>query len=146
PDTVLDKQGADAVRWYFYVNGAPWLPSRFSGEMVSEVQRKFMGTLWNTYAFFVMYAVIDGFDPMKASLDRAELTLMDRWLLSRLNTLVQTVDANLEQYRITESARAIAAFVDELSNWYVRRSRERFWSKGMAAGKEAAFLTLYTAL
>ena len=146
PGDVLNKQGADAVRWYFYVGGAPWLPSRFTGEMVSEVQRKFMGTLWNTYAFFVMYANIDGFDPMKASLDRAELTLMDRWLLSRLNTLVQAVDAQLEQYRITESARAIAAFVDELSNWYVRRSRERFWSKGMAAGKEAAFLTLYTAL
>ncbi len=146
PEDVLDVQGADAVRWYFYAAGAPWLPSRFSPEAVSEVQRKFMGTLWNTYAFFILYANIDDFDPKAHPLEKAELSLMDKWLLSRLNSLIQTVDEGLAAYRITESARAIAAFVDELSNWYVRRGRERFWGKGMAGDKEAAFVTLYHTL
>ena len=146
PADVLEKQGADAVRWYFYVNGAPWLPSRFSSDAVSEVQRKFMGTLWNTYAFFVLYANIDEFDPKAHPLERAQLSLMDRWLLSRLHSLIRTVDEGLSQYRVTESSRAIAAFVDELSNWYVRRCRERFWGKGMAGDKEAAFATLYHVL
>ena len=144
PWDVLDKQGADAVRWYFYSVGAPWLPSRFSGDMVSESQRKFMGTLWNVYAFFCLYASIDGYDPQKEK--ATEFTRMDEWLLSRLNTLVKTVDEGLAAYNVTESARAIAAFVDELSNWYVRRSRERFWGKGMQGGKLAAFETLYTVL
>ncbi|MCL2811681.1 MAG: isoleucine--tRNA ligase, partial [Clostridia bacterium] len=146
PWTALDAQGADAVRWYFYTNGAPWLPSRFYAEAVSESQRKFMGTLWNTYAFFVLYANIDGFDPNRHPLEKAELTLMDRWVLSRLHTLIREVDDGLDRYRVTEPARAIEAFVDELSNWYVRRSRERFWGKGMAGDKEAAFATLYTVL
>jgi isoleucyl-tRNA synthetase len=146
PKDVLEKHGADAVRWYFYAGGAPWLPSRFSGDMVGEVQRKFMGTLWNTYAFFVLYANIDGFNPAQSSVDDSELTLMDRWLLSRLNSLIAAVDAHLEKYHVMEGARAIAAFVDELSNWYVRRGRERFWSKGMAEGKRAAFHSLYTTL
>ena len=144
PWDVLDKQGADAVRWYFYSVGAPWLPSRFSGDMVSESQRKFMGTLWNVYAFFCLYASIDGYDPQKEK--ATEFTRMDEWLLSKLNTLVKTVDEGLAAYNVTESARAIAAFVDELSNWYVRRSRERFWGKGMQGGKLAAFETLYTVL
>ena len=144
PWDVLDKQGADAVRWYFYSVGAPWLPSRFSSDMVSESQRKFMGTLWNVYAFFCLYASIDGYDPQKEK--ATEFTRMDEWLLSRLNTLVKTVDEGLAVYNVTESARAIAAFVDELSNWYVRRSRERFWGKGMQGGKLAAFETLYTVL
>ncbi len=144
PWDVLDKQGADAVRWYFYSVGAPWLPSRFSSDMVSESQRKFMGTLWNVYAFFCLYASIDGYDPQKEK--ATEFTRMDEWLLSRLNTLVKTVDEGLAAYNVTESARAIAAFVDELSNWYVRRSRERFWGKGMQGGKLAAFETLYTVL
>ncbi len=144
PWDVLDKQGADAVRWYFYSVGAPWLPSRFSGDMVSESQRKFMGTLWNVYACFCLYASIDGYDPQKEK--ATEFTRMDEWLLSRLNTLVKTVDEGLAAYNVTESARAIAAFVDELSNWYVRRSRERFWGKGMQGGKLAAFETLYTVL
>lgn len=146
PWTALDAQGADAIRWYFYTNGAPWLPSRFYAEAVSESQRKFMGTLWNTYAFFVLYANIDGFDPAKHPLDQVELSLMDKWILSRLHTLIREVDEGLDRYRITEPARAIGEFVDELSNWYVRRSRERFWGKGMAGDKEAAFATLYTVL
>jgi len=146
PWTALDAQGADAVRWYFYTNGAPWLPSRFYTEAVNESQRKFMGTLWNTYAFFVLYANIDGFDPAKHPLDKAELSLMDHWILSRLHTLIREVDGSLERYRVTEPARAIEAFADELSNWYVRRSRERFWGKGMAGDKEAAFATLYAVL
>ena len=144
PWDVLNKQGADAVRWYFYSVGAPWLPSRFSGDMVSETQRKFMGTLWNTYAFFCLYASIDGYNPETDK--AAELTLMDKWALSKLNTLIETVDKGLAAYNVTESARAIAAFVDELSNWYVRRSRERFWGKGMEGTKLAAFETLYTIL
>ena len=146
PWTVLDAQGADAVRWYFYSSSAPWLPCRFSPEAVSEGQRKFMGTLQNTYAFFVMYANIDGFDPKAHPIEKARLSLMDRWILSKLNSVVKAVDENLSAYRIPESARAISDFVDELSNWYVRRGRERFWGKGMAGDKEAAFITLYTVL
>lgn len=146
PEDVLDTQGADATRWYFYTAGAPWLPSRFSTDSVSEVQRKFMGTLWNTYAFFILYANIDAFDPKAHPLERAELSLMDRWILSRLHSLIRFVDEGLASYRVTETARAIAAFVDELSNWYVRRGRERFWGKGMAGDKEAAFATLYHVL
>ncbi len=146
PWSVLDKQGADAVRWYFYTAGAPWLPSRFSDEAVNEGQRKFMATLHNTYAFFVLYANIDNFDPKDHPLDQAKLTLMDEWILSRLNQLVEKVDDDLCNYRIPEPARAITDFVDELSNWYVRRGRERFWGKGMEDTKEAAFITLYTVL
>jgi isoleucyl-tRNA synthetase len=146
PRTVLDKQGADAVRWYFYTAGAPWLPSRFYEEAVSEAQRKFMGTLQNTYAFFILYADIDGFNPQAHPLGGAQLSLMDRWILSRLNSLVRKVDADLALCRIPESARAIGEFTDILSNWYVRRGRERFWGKGMAGDKEAAFITLYTVL
>jgi len=146
PWDVLGVQGADAVRWYFYASGAPWLPTRFSGELVSELQRKFMGTLWNTYAFFSLYASIDNYDPMTQKADKASLTLMDKWVLSKLNSLVQFVDEGLTQYKITETARAISDFVDELSNWYVRRCRERFWGKGMEGDKLAAFDTLYTVL
>ena len=146
PWDVLGKQGADAVRWYFYASGAPWLPTRFSGELVSEMQRKFMGTLWNTYAFFSLYASIDNYDPMTQKADPASLTLMDKWVLSRLNSLVKFVDEGLTEYKITETARAISDFTDELSNWYVRRCRERFWGKGMEGDKLAAFETLYTVL
>lgn len=146
PREALDEQGADAVRWYFYTAGAPWLPSRFSAEAVGEVQRRFLGTLWNTYAFYILYAEIDGFDPNLHPLSQAALTLMDRWILSRLHMLVGQVDEGLSNYRIPESAAAVQAFVDELSNWYVRRSRPRFWGKGMDGDKESAFVTLYTAL
>ena len=146
PFEALEKYGADAIRWYFYVNSAPWLPNRFHGKAVIEGQRKFMGTLWNTYAFFVLYANIDNFDATKYTLDYEKLSVMDKWLLSRLNTLVQTVDDNLANYRIPESARALQDFVDEMSNWYVRRSRERFWAKGMEQDKINAYMTLYTAL
>ena len=146
PWSVLDKQGADAVRWYFYTASSPWLPSRFHADNVSESQRKFIGTLWNTYGFFVLYADIDQFDPTKHPLSSVQLNQMDRWILSRLNSLIGQVDADLAEYRITESARAIQAFVDEVSNWYVRRSRERFWGKGMSEDKEAAFATLYHVL
>ena len=146
PWSVLDKQGADAVRWYFYTAGAPWLPSRFSPEAVAEGQRKFMGTLQNTYAFFVLYANIDNFDPKDHPIENVKLTLMDKWVLSRLNQLVKRVDEDLCNYRIPEPARAITDFVDDLSNWYVRRCRERFWGKGMDDTKEAAFVTLYTVL
>ncbi|MCX8129974.1 MAG: isoleucine--tRNA ligase [Clostridia bacterium] len=146
PWTVLDKQGADAVRWYFYTGSAPWLPSRFYEEAVSEGQRKFMGTLWNTYAFYVLYANIDEFDPTKYKLEYDKLSQMDKWLLSKLNTLIGLVDKNLENYRITESARAIQEFVDELSNWYVRRCRERFWQKEMNQDKINAYMTLNAAL
>ena len=135
PVEVLDKFGADAIRWYFYTNSAPWLPNRFYDEAVLEGQRKFMGTLWNTYAFFVLYANIDCFDPTKYALEYDKLSIMDRWLLSKLNSLIVAVDSNLEQYRITEAAKALDDFVDELSNWYVRRSRERFWGKGMPQDK-----------
>ncbi len=146
PWTVLNKQGADAVRWFFYSSSAPWLPSRFAPETVSDVQRKFMGTLWNTYAFFILYADLDSFDPAAHPLNRAELSLMDRWVLSELNTLIGKVDGDLSEYHIPEAARAIQSFVDELSNWYVRCGRERFWGKGMAGDKEAAFATLYHVL
>jgi isoleucyl-tRNA synthetase len=146
PFDALETYGADAIRWYFYVNSAPWLPNRFHGKAVMEGQRKFMGTLWNTYAFFVLYANIDGFDATKYSLDYEKLGVMDKWLLSKLNTLIKTVDENLENYRIPESARALQDFVDEMSNWYVRRSRERFWAKGMEQDKINAYMTLYTAL
>ena len=146
PWDVLDKQGADAVRWYFYANGAPWLPTRFSHELVSEMQSKFMGTLWNTYAFFVMYAAIDDYKPEVHKADPKDFTLMDRWVLSRLNSLVKTVDEGMADYKITESARAIQAFVDELSNWYVRLSKSRFWGKEWTGDKKAAYETLYTVL
>ncbi len=146
PFEMLDRFGADALRWYFYTTSAPWLPSRFSPEAVQEGQRKFLATLQNTYAFFAMYAQIDGFDPLAHPLDKVEKTLMDRWILSRLNSLVARVDDDLAHYRVTEPATAISDFVDELSNWYVRRGRERFWGKGMAGDKEAAFATLYHVL
>jgi len=146
PWEVLGKQGADAVRWYFYASGAPWLPTRFSGELVSEMQRKFMGTLWNTYAFFSLYASIDNYNPLTQKADPASFSLMDKWVLSKLNSLVAFVDEGLDQYKITETARAISDFTDELSNWYVRRCRERFWGKGMEGDKLAAFETLYTVL
>ena len=146
PFDALEKYGADAIRWYFYVNSAPWLPNRFHGKAVTEGQRKFMGTLWNTYAFFVLYANIDGFDATKYSLDYDKLSVMDKWLLSKLNTLIKEVDDNLGNYRIPEAARALQDFVDDMSNWYVRRSRERFWAKGMEQDKINAYMTLYTAL
>jgi isoleucyl-tRNA synthetase len=146
PWEMLDTRGADAVRWYFYTGSAPWLPSRFSGEAVSEAQRKYMGTLWNTYAFYVLYANIDSFNPMDYKLDYAKLGTMDRWILSRLQTLINEVDDGLDKYEITDSGRALAAFVDELSNWYVRRGRERYWGGGMEADKVNAFLTLRTVL
>ncbi|MBN2222191.1 MAG: class I tRNA ligase family protein, partial [Vallitaleaceae bacterium] len=146
PFDALDRFGADAIRWYFYNNSAPWLPNRFSDEAVVEGQRKFMGTLWNTYAFFVLYAEIDQFDPTKHSLDTQKLGLMDKWLLSKLNSLIKTVDHQMENYKITESTRAINEFVDELSNWYVRRSRERFWQKDMNKDKVDAYMTLHTTL
>lgn len=146
PWSVLDAQGADAVRWYFFTGSMPWLPSRFSAEAVSEAQRKFMGTLWNTYAFYVLYAEIDGFDPTKHKLHKENLSPMDKWLLSRLNSLVKEVDGDLEHYRITEGGRELARFTDDLSNWYVRRCRERYWGKDMTPDKEAAYMTLFTAL
>ena len=146
PFDALETYGADAIRWYFYVNSAPWLPNRFYGDAVREGQRKFMGTLWNTYAFYVLYANIDEFDPTKHELDTASLTQMDRWILSKLNTVVGQVDDNLANYRIPEAARALQNFVEELSNWYVRRCRERFWAKGMEQDKVNAYMTLYTAL
>ncbi len=146
PWTVLDKQGADAVRWYFYTGSSPWLPSRFYEEAVSEGQRKFMGTLWNTYAFYILYANIDGFDPMKYKLDYDKLSVMDKWILSKLHSLIGLVDKNLEEYRITESARAVQEFTDELSNWYVRRSRERFWQTDMTQDKINAYMTLNSVL
>ena len=146
PFDALKTYGADAIRWYFYINSAPWLPNRFHGKAVQEGQRKFMGTLWNTYAFFVLYANIDEFDASKYTLDYASLSIMDKWLLSRLNTVVGEVDDHLDHYRIPEAARALQEFVDEMSNWYVRRSRERFWAKGMEQDKINAYMTLYTAL
>ncbi len=146
PFEALEKFGADAIRWYFYINSAPWLPNRFHEDAVVEGQRKYMGTLWNTYAFFVLYANIDNFDATKYTLDYEKLPVMDKWLLSKLNTLIQTVDENLENYRIPEAARALQDFVDDMSNWYVRRSRERFWGKDMPQDKINAYMTLYTAL
>ena len=146
PFDALNKYGADAIRWYFYINSAPWLPNRFHGKAVVEGQRKFMSTLWNTYAFFVLYADIDNFDPTKYELNYDQLSVMDKWLLSRLNTTVQAVDNDLANYKIPEAARALQEFVDEMSNWYVRRSRERFWAKGMEQDKINAYMTLYHAL
>ena len=146
PFEALEKYGADAIRWYLYVNSAPWLPNRFHGKAVEEGQRKFMGTLWNTYAFYVLYAEIDQFDPTKYTLDYDKLSVMDKWLLSKMNSMVKAVDDNLGNYRIPEAARALDDFVDEMSNWYVRRSRERFWAKDMPQDKINAYMTLYTAL
>lgn len=146
PFDALEKYGADAIRWYFYNNSAPWLPNRFYDEAVVEGQRKFMGTLWNTYAFYVLYADIDQFNPLDYTLDYSKLGLMDQWLFSKLNSLIKTVDTNMTNYRITESTRSILDFVDELSNWYVRRSRERFWQKDMNQDKINAYMTLYTTL
>ena len=146
PFEALETYGADAIRWYFYINSAPWLPNRFHGKAVEEGQRKFMGTLWNTYAFYVLYANIDEFDPTKYSLDYDKLPVMDKWLLSKLNSTVKAVDDNLSAYKIPETAKALLEFVDDMSNWYVRRSRERFWAKGMEQDKINAYMTLYTAL
>ncbi len=146
PFEALETYGADAIRWYFYINSAPWLPNRFHGKAVVEGQRKFMSTLWNTYSFFVLYANIDEFDATKYTLEYDKLAVMDKWLLSKLNTVVGEVDNNLNNYRIPEAARALQDFVDEMSNWYVRRSRERFWAKGMEQDKINAYMTLYTAL
>jgi len=146
PFDALENYGADAIRWYFYINSAPWLPNRFHGKAVEEGQRKFMGTLWNTYAFYVLYANIDEFDATKYALEYDKLSIMDKWLLSKMNTMVKLVDENLENYRIPEAARVLQGFVDEMSNWYVRRGRERFWAKGMEQDKINAYMTLYTAL
>ena len=146
PWVLLDNQGADAVRWYFYTSSMPWLPNRFSAEAVSESQRKYMGTFWNTYAFYILYADIDGFDPTRHKLVRENLTPMDRWILSRLNTLMGRVEAYLDDLKMTEAGREMQDFMDDLSNWYVRRCRERYWGKDMTADKEAAYMTLYTVL
>ncbi|MBO5378875.1 MAG: isoleucine--tRNA ligase [Clostridia bacterium] len=146
PFDALQTYGADAIRWYFYTNSAPWLPNRFHGKAVIEGQRKFMGTLWNTYAFYVLYANIDKFDPSKYSLKDCKLSVMDKWLLSRMNTMVKSVDSYLENYKIPEAAKALDSFVDELSNWYVRRGRERYWAQTMTDDKISAYMTLYTAL
>ncbi|MCI9283637.1 MAG: isoleucine--tRNA ligase [Lachnospiraceae bacterium] len=146
PFEALATYGADAIRWYFYINSAPWLPNRFHGKAVQEGQRKFMGTLWNTYAFFVLYANIDQFDATKYELEYEKLPVMDKWLLSKMNSMVKSVDENLADYRIPEAARALQEFVDDMSNWYVRRSRDRFWAKGMEQDKINAYMTLYTAL
>ena len=146
PFDALKTYGADAIRWYFYTNSAPWLPNRFHSKAVIEGQRKFMGTLWNTYAFYVLYANIDEFDPTKYSINNCQLTVMDKWLLSKLNSMVKSVDENLANYRIPEAARALQEFVDDMSNWYVRRGRERYWVQGLTDDKIAAYMTLYTAL
>ncbi len=146
PMDILNDQGSDAVRWYFYSNSAPWLPNRFSAKNVSESQRKFLGTLWNTYAFYVLYADIDNFDPTKYTLDVNKLSVLDKWILSKLNKLITTVDNNLEDYKITEATRAVSEFTDELSNWYVRRSRSRFWASELTEDKINAYMTLYTTL
>ena len=146
PFDALEKYGADAIRWYFYINSAPWLPNRFHGKAVTEGQRKFMGTLWNTYAFFVLYANIDEFDTTKYTLEYEKLSVMDKWLLSKLNSAIKAVDEDLANYKIPEAAKALQSFVDDMSNWYVRRSRERFWAKGMEQDKINAYMTLYTAL
>ena len=146
PFDALEKYGADAIRWYFYINSEPWLPKRFHGKAVTEGQRKFMGTLWNTYAFFVLYANIDEFDATKYTLEYEKLSVMDKWLLSKLNSAIKAVDEDLANYKIPEAAKALQSFVDDMSNWYVRRSRERFWAKGMEQDKINAYMTLYTAL
>ena len=146
PVAALDEFGADAIRWYFYTNSAPWLPNRFYGKAVTEGQRKFLGTLWNTYAFYILYANIDDFDPTKYSLDYDKLTVMDKWILSKMNSMIKAVDENMAVYKIPEACSALEEFVDDMSNWYVRRSRERFWAKGMEQDKINAYMTLYTAL
>ena len=146
PVEALNEFGADAIRWYFYTNSAPWLPNRFYGKAVTEGQRKFLGTLWNTYAFYILYANIDSFDPSGRSIDYDSLGVMDRWILSKMNTMIKDVDTNMSAYRIPEACKALETFVDDLSNWYVRRSRERFWAKGMEQDKVNAYMTLYTAL
>lgn len=146
PMVALEEYGADAIRWYFYINSAPWLPNRFYGKSVLEGQRKFMGTLWNTYAFYILYAEIDQFNPTEHKLEFDKLSVMDKWLLSKLNSLIKEVDENLNNYKITEAARALQNFTDDMSNWYVRRCRERFWAKGMEQDKVNAYMTLYTAL
>ena len=146
PFDALETYGADAIRWYFYTSSAPWIPKRFSGKLVQEGQRKFMGTLWNTYAFFVLYANIDNFDATKYTLDYEKLSVMDKWLLSKLNSAIKGTDENLAAYKIPEAAKVLDEFVDDMSNWYVRRSRERFWAKGMEQDKINAYMTLYTAL
>ena len=146
PMDALNKYGADAIRWYFYSNSAPWLPNRFHEDAVIECQRKFLGTLWNTYAFYVLYANIDNFNPLEHELDYEKLSLMDKWLLSKLNSTVKAVDENLAAYKIPETTRVLEEFVDDLSNWYVRRGRERYWAKGMEQDKVNAYMTLYTAL
>ena len=146
PFDALEEHGADAIRWYFYTNSAPWLPNRFHAKAVTEGQRKFMGTLWNKYAFYTLYAEIDQFDPTKHALEYDKLSVMDKWLLSKMNTMVKSVDDNLGNYRIPEAARALQEFVDDMSNWYVRRCRDRFWAKGMEQDKVNAYMTLYTAL
>ena len=143
PFDALANYGADAIRWYFYTNSAPWLPNRFYGKAVQEGQRKFMGTLWNTYAFFVLYANIDEFDATKFALEYDKLSVMDKWLLSRLNSTVKATDDHLANYRIPEAAKTLESFVDELSNWYVRRGRERYWAQGMTQDKINAYMTLY---
>ena len=146
PFDALEKYGADAIRWYFYTNSAPWLPNRFHDKAVVEGQRKFLGTLWNTYAFYVLYAEIDQFDPTKHTLNRDTLSVMDKWLLSKLNSTIKATDANLAAYKIPEAAKALSDFTDELSNWYVRRCRDRYWGSEMTTDKENAYMTLYTAL
>jgi isoleucyl-tRNA synthetase len=145
PWTVLNKEGADATRWYFYAGSAPWLPSRFYEDAVIEYQRKFMGTLWNVYAFYILYADIDNFNPKDYEY-KPSSNVMDKWIISKLNSLIKTVDNNLDNYRVTESARAMSDFVDELSNWYVRRNRARFWQSEMTEDKVAAYMTLYSVL
>jgi len=146
PFEALETYGADAIRWYFYTNSAPWLPNRFHGKAVIEGQRKFMGTLWNTYAFYVLYANIDKFNPMNYKLEDAKLTVMDKWLLSRMNSTIKDVDNYLASYKIPEACKALESFVDDMSNWYVRRGRERYWAQTMTDDKISAYLTLYTAL
>ena len=146
PFDTLAAHGADAIRWFFYTCSAPWIPKRYQDKAVTEGQRKFMGTLWNTYAFWVLYANIDNFDPTRYTLEYDKLPVMDRWMLSKMNSMVKTVDNSLMNYQIPEAARSLQEFVDDLSNWYVRRSRERFWAKGMEQDKINAFMTLYTAL
>ena len=146
PFEALQQYGADAIRWYFYTNSAPWLPNKFHGKVVTEGQRKFMGTLWNTYAFYVLYAEIDKFDPTKHKIEYDKLSVMDKWLLSKMNSMVKAADDNLNNYRIPEAAKAMQDFVDDLSNWYVRRGRERYWAVGMSQDKVNAYMTLWTAL
>ena len=146
PFEALAKYGADAIRWYFYTNSAPWLPNKFHDKGVTEGQRKFMGTLWNTYAFYVLYAEIDKFDPTKHEIEYDKLSVMDKWLLSKMNSMIKAADDNLNNYRIPEAAKAMQEFVDDLSNWYVRRGRERYWAQGMSQDKINAYMTLYTAI